>query len=439
MPDLRSLIDTIVVVMLENRSFDHLLGFLSHESFAGRDDIDGLHQHSDTFDWDNADAQGNLFAPTATPDGYLPCDLPHARDQVAAQINGGAMNGFINAYFSSQNVDLSPSPMRFCRPDEIPVTAALARNYTVCDRWFASLPDDTWPNRLMSLSGTTLIDSTSVIKPPFDLLPKQNTIFDWLESKGTSFQIFVDAKEIDDVGPPSGLLLMQSQWRHVVRYAHTLDSLQAQWQSDQAAPSVIYCEPFYNDFAIAIGLHGNCNHPPLPIAYGEDFLRRVYVALTSNPAKWARTMLIVCYDEHGGFFDHVAPPGMKYKAPSNNVWVNKDPFHTLGVRVPGLVVSPLVEAGSAFHGMLDHTSILQLMVDRFGQPKDLAFFGDAAARKANRVLSLAEVITRAAPRADILQLPPPPDAATGAATTPALTGIARIFRNVVAQKPKKAV
>jgi phospholipase C len=346
------------------------------------------------------------------------------------------MNGFIKAYYSSQNVDLSPVPMRYCRPDDIPVTAALARNYTVCDRWFASLPDDTWPNRLMSLSGTTLIDSTSVIKPPFDLLPNQNTIFDWLERKGKTFQIFVDAEEIDDVGPPSGLLLMRSQWKHVVRHAHTLDALQTQWQSGEAAPSVIYCEPFFNDFAIAIGLHGNCNHPPLPVAYGEDFLSRVYTALTSNPEKWARTMLVICYDEHGGFFDHVAPPGMKYKAPSGNVWVQQDPFNTLGVRVPGIVVSPLVEAGSAFHGILDHTSILQLIVDRFGDPQDLAFFGDAATRKANRIVSLGNVITRATPRTDALQLPPARPAATGAATTPALTGIARVFRNVVAQKPK---
>ncbi len=436
--DMRSLVDTIVVVMMENRSFDHLLGFLSHESFDARTDIDGLHQHSDAFDWDNADDQGNLYAPTATPDGYLPCDLPHARSQVATQLAGGAMNGFIKAYFSSQSVDRSPVPMRFCSPEVIPVTAALARNYAVCDRWFASLPDDTWPNRLMAIGGTSLIDSTSVIKPPFHLLPDQPTVFDWLESKGKSFEIYVDAKEISDVGPPSGLLLMKSQWKHVTQNAHVLDSLQAHWQSGSPAPSVIYCEPFFNDFAIAIGLHGNCNHPPLPLAYGEDFLRRVYLALTSNPAKWARTMLIICYDEHGGFFDHVAPPGMKYKAPSGNIWVDQSPFSTLGVRVPGLVISPLVESGSAFHGLVDHTSILQLMVDRFGDPQDLSFFGDALPRKNNRVLSLSNVLTRAQPRADVPEIPPAPAASSGAATTPAITDIARLFRGVVADKPKTA-
>ena len=436
--DIRSLVDTIVIAMMENRSFDHLLGFLSHESFDARTDVDGLHQHSNTFDWDNPDDQGNLYAPTATPDGYLPCDLPHARAQVATQLDGGAMDGFIKAYFASQGIDQGPVPMRFAAPDAIPVTAALARGYSVCDRWFASLPDDTWPNRLMSISGTALIDSTSVIKPPFHLLPDQKTMFDWLDSKGQPFEMYVDADEIADVGPPSGLLLMKSQWMHVLRHAHTLDELQDRWQGAAPAPSVIYCEPFFNDFAIAIGLHGNCNHPPLPLAYGEDYLRRLYLALTSNPAKWARTVLVICYDEHGGFFDHVAPPGMKFKAPAGSTWADPSPFSTLGVRVPGIVVSPLVEAQSAFHGLLDHTSILQLLVDRFGAPQDLSFFGDATARKNNRVLSLANVLTRSAPRADIPQVPDAPAPSSGAATTPAITDIARLFRGVVADKPKTA-
>src|SRR4051812_35253848 len=93
--ELRSLVDTVVVVMMENRSFDHTLGFLSHEQFDARSDIDGLHQHSATFDWDNPDDAGELYAPTATPDSYLPKDLPHSRTQIAQEIDGGAMDGFM--------------------------------------------------------------------------------------------------------------------------------------------------------------------------------------------------------------------------------------------------------------------------------------------------------------------------------------------------------
>ena len=430
------MIDTIVLVMMENRSFDHVLGFLSHESFDARTDIDGLHIHSATFDWDNPDAAGNLYAPTLTPDGYVPNDLPHSRAQIDVELAQGAVTGFIQAYFASQSIDQSPVPMRFCNPADIPVMAALARSYCVCDRWFASVPADTQPNRLMSLSGYTMIDSTDSIKPPFHLLPDQRTFFDWLNGK-QSYEIYVDASAIANVGPPSALLLMKSQWGHLLSNASTLSTLAGRWASSAPAPALIYCEPFYNDFATALGLHGNCNHPPLPMAFGEGFLSRVYSALTSNPAKWSKTMLIVCSDEHGGFFDHVSPPTMKYNPPAGNQWLNPAPMATLGVRIPAIIVSPLVDAGSSFHGLLDHTSILQLLVDRFGAPPDLASFGVALQRKNNGIQSLAAVLTRSAPRSDIPALPSPPPQPSGFATTPPISNMGRMFRGVMADQPAK--
>lgn len=428
-----SLVDTVVIVMMENRSFDHLLGFLSHELFDARPDVDGLHQYSATFDWDNADDAGNLYSPTGTPDGYLPFDLPHSRTQIDHELNGGAMDGFIKTYFASQQVDRAPVPMRFCLPDDVPVSVVLAREYSVCDRWFASVPADTQPNRLMALSGATLIDTTDNIKPPFHLLPDQPTIFDWLETKKRNYEIFVDAQPIKDVGAPSNLLLMRSQWGHVIRHGHALDALASRWQSGPA-PDVIYCEPFYNDFATVLGVHGNCNHPPLPVSYGEDFLNRVYTTLTSVPEKWKRTVMVICYDEHGGFFDHVAPPGMEYNPPPRNTWSNQGPLKTLGVRIPGIIVSPLVDTKTCFHGLLDHTSILQFMVELFGAPSDLAFFGDAPGRRARGVLSLSRVLTRTSARADIPKVPPAPTA-SGTATTPPISNLGIMFRGVMADKP----
>jgi phospholipase C len=367
----------------------------------------------------------------------LPNDLPHSRLQVKTQLNDEAMDGFIKAYFESQTFDRSPVPMRFCRPQDVPVTAALARSNTVCDNWFAAIPTDTQPNRLMALSGTTKIDATSSVKPPLHLLPNQSTVLDWLETKSKSFEIYVDADPIADVGVPSNLLLMASQWKHVLAHGHTLDKLAAAWASPNRAPNVIVCEPFYNDFATAIGMHGNCNHPPLPIGYGEDFLRRVYNALTSNAVKWQRTVLVIYYDEHGGFFDHVEPPSMRYEAPPGNSWENPAPFDTLGVRIPGIVVSPLVESGSVFKGLLDHTSLLQLLVDRFGDPVDLAYFGDAAGRKGRGVQSLTNVLTRVAPRKDIVTNLSSPQVSEAAATTPPISALGRMFRGVIADKPAK--
>jgi phospholipase C len=329
--------------------------------------------------------------------------------------------------------------MRFCNPNDIPVTAALARNYCVCDSWFASVPADTQPNRLMALSGYTLIDSTDGIKPPFHLLPNQDTFFDYLSRKGKDFRIYVDADAIDNVGPPSIMLLMQSQWKYVLGHADTLGNLAADWQSSSPAPAFLYCEPFYNDFATALGMHGECNHPPLPMAYGEAFLSRVYSALVSNPAKWARTLLIICYDEHGGFFDHVSPPTMKYNPPPGNKWLDPAPMSTLGVRVPGIIISPLVAKGTAFHGLLDHTSILQLLVDQFGAPSDLASFGVAAQRKANGIVSLSQVPLLNAARTDRPTIPDPPPQPPGTATTPPVSNMGRMFRGVMADHPASQV
>ncbi len=174
----------------------------------------------------------------------------------------------------------------------------------------------------------------------------------------------------------------------------------------------------------------------MPLAYGEDFLKRVYEALTSSPDKWSRTMMIVCYDEHGGFFDHVAPPAMKYAPPPGSGWVDAEAFETLGVRVPGIVISPLVEAKSSFHGLLDHTSILQLIVERFGAG-DLATFGDAAMRKQGGVVSLSQTLTRASARSDILTLPAAPPV-SGTATTPSVSTLGTMFRGVIADKPALA-
>lgn len=420
--------------MMENRSFDHVLGHLSHEMFGKRRDVEGLHLHSDDFDWDNADETGKLYPPTATPDGYLPDDLPHSRQQVATELAGGSMLGFIKAYFGMQSADRTPVPMRYCRPQDVPVTTALANGYAICDRWHASLPDDTFPNRLMSLSGYTDIDSTSVVKPPMDLLPDQTTIFDWLAAKGEPFGIYVDAEPVANLGPPSSLFLMKSLWPHIVKNGHTLRTLDAQWRSNDAAPSVMYIEPFFNDFATALGMHGNCNHPPLPIAYGETFLNKVYTTLTANPTKWKRTMMILCYDEHGGLFDHVPPPPMLYKPGTTNRWLDKTPFYTLGVRIPGVVISPLVKKGSVYSGLLDHTSIQQLLVEKFGEPADLSYFGQAAYRKSKGVQSLSAVLSDTV-RDDIPLVPAAPAPNFPYAITPPVSSIGQLFRKIIGMKP----
>src|SRR5262249_52425507 len=140
-------------------------------------------------------------------------------------------------------------------------------------------------------------------------------------------------------------LLVSSHFRR-------LDALSsdAQNEADATFPQVIFIEPDYNDAPIHLSGHANDNHPPLAVAFGEAFLRDVYQAITSNPARFRRTVMIVTYDEHGGFFDHVPPLPIPYAPPPGASFTA--PFDSTGVRVPAMVISPMVGPGAAKHATL---------------------------------------------------------------------------------------
>jgi phospholipase C len=125
-------------------------------------------------------------------------------------------------------------------------------------------------------------------------------------------------------------------------------------------PNVIFIEPEYTDGPHA---HPNDDHPPSGVANGQLLVADIYNTLIRNPARWANTALLVTYDEHGGFFDHVPPLPISQPVAGFQ-------FNSSGVRVPALVVSPQVAPGSVFSGALDHTSILQLLADRFNPNQD---------------------------------------------------------------------
>jgi phospholipase C len=437
---LRQNIDTIFIVMLENRSFDHVLG--------ARDGTVPL--------LTNTSGMGpGTFDPKVHADAWTNTDLPHGRDDVQTQLEAG-MRGFVQAY---ENLIQAPSPvdsppMRMCQPSDIPVTTFLADNYCVCTRWHASLPTDTQPNRLMAMSGTTLIDNTHLSIT--NLLPSQFTILEWLADKSNvadrpSFAIYVDHGFIPLLGFPSNFLLMPRLWPLLTTGANDLSSLagdMAQWNPTSSdvtkrPPAVVYCEPYYNDLAtlpVIGGGHGNCNHAPLPMAFGEAFLKKVYDAVTTaNPRVWARSMLVVVYDEHGGFFDHVPPPPMHFAPPAGSTWSKPTTaFETLGVRVPAIVVSPFSQAGSTCTSLFDHTSLLQLVTDRFGGPDALANFGDAGPRKQNGVRSVVEALadtprTGAPPASPAAPTPPLPPGAGGVAPVVA-TDNSQVWAKVVATK-----
>jgi phospholipase C len=396
--ELRAQIDTIVILMMENRSFDHMLGHLRLPGHGGRQDILGL---TNLLNPDYVNARKNTqavrpFVPD--DDAPLTTDLPHERDFIAEQLAHSdaagkyLMNGFVTAYERYVNTSgvADASPMRILTQQHLPVTSFLADNYLVCNRWHAPLPASTQPNRLMALGGDTLRDTTHA-----GLIAKQTLMLDWLTALGYRWRVYSAGLSFLFLMPHMwDDLLVDDKFRNVSRLAHD-------FATDANFPQVILVEPDYDDSPIHLSGHANDNHPPLPVSFGEIFIKTVYDSLTAgSPARWARTLMILTYDEHGGFFDHVPPPRIPYAPPPGANYTKG--FDSLGVRVPSILISPYTSARSTTNALLDHTSILQLLGERFAP--DGTYSAGVSARRASGIASVTEALAAAA-RPDVPKIP----------------------------------
>ncbi|HTI07986.1 MAG TPA: alkaline phosphatase family protein [Puia sp.] len=353
-------IKTIVILQFENRSFDHMLGHLSFDHF--NPGVDGLKQDLSQYE--------NLYK----GDGYIPFqfkvdtdltdDLPHEYNEVSTQLAWSdirkqfQMNGFVEAY--ANKTGRSPNPqndaMGFFKAEQVPITHFLANNYCVCDRWHCPFPSSTQPNRTMALCG-----DSSIYRTKLQLISADGNIFDWMNKAGVRWRVYHDGL--------SFFILYPSLWDHVLGdHFSDYENLYKDFQQepDASFPQVIVVEPSYLDSPHLGPDHPNDNHAPLAIGWGEDFLRRTYEAVIANPARWGNTLMVVFSDEHGGFYDHVPPPSIGYTTKGDDPYS----FTSLGPRVPGLIISPFVKPGQVCHQLLDHTSVLQLLAEKFtpGQP-----------------------------------------------------------------------
>jgi phospholipase C len=365
-------VGTFVIVMMENRSFDHMLGYLSLTDPKMK--IDGLVAPAGSnVDYHKPGAEllndayvnvssvdGELHYPFHMQDNPLTTDLPHDRhhveQQLGKQIAPGrySMDGFVDAYYNLTPTRMElVDPMGFFTAAEVPMMDFFAREFAVCDRWFASLPADTHPNRLMSLSGETLIDRTSGLLPD-----EQPLLLDWLEKNKIEWRVYSDDLSFFALFPRlwPEILLNRNRFRKFSSL--TADVLAAE---TEPFPKVVIIEPSYVDSPIHPDHEPNDDHPPLPVGFGEDFLRQVYQALMppKNQAVWKQMVMVVLYDEHGGFYDHVSPlfPVTQSCGPGN------EPFASTGVRVPAFVVSPFVSPGQIYSRNLDHTSVLEFLAE----------------------------------------------------------------------------
>jgi phospholipase C len=393
MADLIRDIDTIVIVLMENRSFDHILGYLGLPPYNWA--IEGQQKCNDPRYANPYQGQSYLSFQMSRLD--MPHDPPHERSWIANQIgdiiNGQRnMTGFVQSYYKDGQLPgpgpgVQPEVMGYFTPAEVPVTDFLARNFAVCDHWFSSIPASTQPNRLMAMSGYTLIDGN------VDVLKDQYLVYDWLSDNRVSWRVYHEGIPFFALMPRIMPRLLDDNFRGLGQLANDVRD-----ESDATFPEIIFVEPTYTD-APHLGSPSD-DHPPSSVKGGQDFLRKVYMSLIGNPSRWARTVMILTYDEHGGFFDHYSPPQIATSSPRG---ANYPAFDSAGVRVPGLVISPLVPAGTIYTQPLDHTSILRFLAKKFGRGET---YSDEVEQRGRTFMGqITDMLSRDSPREEVL-LPP---------------------------------
>ncbi len=343
-------IEHLVLLMLENHSADNVLGMLPHASPGRRTHFDGLPANRRGIPIaSNPDSNGHRVRSFALPD-LCPADgLTQNWNSSHKQWDGGRNDGFVT------NAD-SVIPMGYLTPAQMPVTYALARHFPVSDRFFCSVLGQTLPNRRYYFSGTSsgqVNDDTSSL-----LVPAANgTIFDRLDAGHVSWRVYYENEPSPFYFPN-----FRNNPSQVARCVKN-----EQFFADASAgrlPSVSYVEPNFSY---------QSEENPQDIAYGESFLRRVAEAVMEGP-RWQRTALLITYDEHGGWYDHVPPPRAvpPDDIPPDLTLSAKGTFpagfNRYGFRVPLTVVSPWGRPQYVSHKVADLTSTLALIEHKWNLP-----------------------------------------------------------------------
>lgn len=365
-------IDHIVVLMLENRSFDHMLGYLKLEGTSP--EVDGLDEGmSNTY-------ENKPYKVHRLPGTVFEHDPGHQGDAVAQQLSDHN-GGFITNYKSIHKDDDAVLIMGYHNGSSVPVFDHLVRNFCVCDRWFCSVPGATWPNRLYALTGKSPSkDNKSV--PLYDLpsfvrhLDSAKVPWSWYAHDMATLRL-IDGKY--RVGHGSKFFWFDR--RTLVNPVTFLDHA-----ATGNLPAVSWIDPNFVDYSVTGPRESNDDHPPSDVMAGQDLVLKLYNAVINSPA-WAKTLLLIVYDEHGGFYDHVEPEDCADDNPA---------FQKLGVRVPALVISPWVERGKISHKTFTHTSIIKTILLRFCRRAD-GTIPDMGAR-VNSSESLGTLLTLTTPR-----------------------------------------
>ncbi|VVM08116.1 phospholipase C [Methylacidimicrobium cyclopophantes] len=368
-------IEHIVVLMLENRSFDNLLGRLyakspQYDGLSGEETnplfLHGIEQTVKAWCTGTTDfAQMTIPAPDP---GELWTDMNEQifGRGIAAGRQVPLMNGFVENYAKQPG---SPDPrkiMHYFLPEQVPVLSHLAKAFAVCDQWYASAPCQTWPNRFFVHCGTANgYENNWPLHFPY-LMP---TIFERLSQK----KELANPWKVYFHDFPQSLTLSQL-WPHLDNFQPYGDAFAQDAARDQL-PAYSFLEPrYFPELQLP-----NDEHPPHDVTLGEQLIADVYNTLRKAPA-WTKTLLVITFDEHGGCYDHAPPP---LAVPPDSRPSVPFAFDRYGVRVPTVLVSPYIAAGTILRAVpdgrpphegppypYDHTSILATLRKCFalGEP-----------------------------------------------------------------------
>ncbi|MFO0578162.1 MAG: alkaline phosphatase family protein [Polyangia bacterium] len=319
-------IDAIVVLMMENRSFDHYLGSLASDAkYPGKRRPDGLNGRES-----NPDPSGNPVT-VFRLDDFTPEDPPHGWDACHRQWNSGKNDGFVKAHAGKSQDEV----MGFHDRTQLPFYYALADRFTVCDRWFCSVMGPTWPNRFYLHAGTSggKKDNSSY------LLGGPTTIWERMKDKGRSAKNYF-------VGPVAWYMGAYPSKLLALNPCAKIDDFFSDCRNG-TLPAFSIIDP---DFLT------NDDHPSHNIQLGQALIASIVQAIAKSP-QWARTLLCITYDEHGGFHDHVPPPTAQDELAD---------FQQLGFRVPTLLIGGTVRSAHVESTRFDHTSVGATLMTRHG-------------------------------------------------------------------------
>lgn len=372
-------IDNVFVLMLENHSFDNMFAFSN---------IPGLTVATPQ---DNNTYQGVVYPVASPAPPAMPTDPGHEFADVLEQLCGQNVqrtpwtpyntpvdnSGFVANYattrteISAGNPNL-PTPAQwgdvmlgFVTQSQLPVMYQLATTFAVCDRWHSSIPGPTWPNRFFvhgaSSAGWADSPSSSQIAtwetPGFGFTyPSGKSIFDKLSDAGLQWRVYADQN-----GPVLGGVPQVSSLKGITFGVNT--NSMGSFAADLQGPypyAYTFIEPNYGDVYSGSYTGGSSQHPMDSVVGGEALIKTVYEAIRNSPA-WQRSLLIITYDEHGGFYDSVSPPAAPPPADGspNDLSINSSGFlfDLYGVRVPAVIVSPLIPPNTVDHTLYDHASV----------------------------------------------------------------------------------